>query len=371
MIDVKSVFIRKRNNNYNVIVEYYNEEYKIKQKSVGRYTSKREAEKHLVQLKNDINNNKFSAPKDITVAERFKMHIESNREEWSPNTTKNYEVCLEQNVEPFFRRTKLQELTALQLQQYISFLYKKYSYSGMKLRYSFIATVLKECYRLREIQENPCNFIKLPTNKEIITTGSSYTKEEVKEILCKVDNELELPITMAFLTGMRRGEIIGLRWRDVDLASKTISVNQTAIYVNSALLYKQPKTKASIRTIHIQDELVKLLRNEKSRQNRLKIQGLLDNEYNLVCLNRYNDPWIPQTLAHCYKVFCEANNIRQLRLHDIRHTHATLLLLAGVDFKTISNRLGHTSVQITIDRYSHVLEEMDKTAVVNLSNLLS
>ena len=371
MIDVKSVFIRKRNNNYNVIVEYYNEEYKIKQKSVGRYTSKREAEKHLVQLKNDINNNKFSAPKDITVVERFKMHIESNRDEWSPNTTKNYEVCLEQNIEPFFRRTKLQELTALQLQQYISFLYKKYSYSGMKLRYSFIATVLKECYRLREIQENPCNFIKLPTNKETITTGSSYTKEEVKEILYKVDNELELPITMALLTGMRRGEIIGLRWCDVDLTNKTISVNQTAIYVNSTLLYKQPKTKASIRTIHIQDELVKLLRNEKSRQNRLKIQGLLDNEYNLVCLNRYNDPWIPQTLAHCYKVFCEANNMRQLRLHDIRHTHATLLLLAGVDFKTISNRLGHTSVQITIDRYSHVLEEMDKTAVVNLSNLLS
>ena len=155
MIDVKSAFIRKRNNNYNVIVEYYNEEYKIKQKSVGRYTSKREAEKHLVQLKNDVNNNKFSAPKDITVVERFKMHIESNSGEWSPNTTKNYEVCLEQNIEPFFRRTKLQELTALQLQQYISFLYKKYSYSGMKLRYSFIATVLKECYRLREIQENP------------------------------------------------------------------------------------------------------------------------------------------------------------------------------------------------------------------------
>lgn len=371
MMDIKSVFIRKRNNNYNVIVEYYNEEYKLKQKSMGRYTNKREAEKHLIKLKNDINNNSFSTPKDITIVDRFKLHIDNNRGEWSPNTTKNYEVCLAKNIEPFFRRTKLQELTPLQLQQYINFLHGKYSYSGMKLRYSFIATVLKECHRLKEIQENPCNFIKLPVNKNKVTTGSSYTKEEVKEILYKVDNELELPITMALLTGMRRGEIIGLRWCDVDLLNKTISVNQTAIYVNSTLLYKKPKTQSSIRTIYIQDDLVKLLRNERTRQNRLRLQGVLDNPNELVCINRYNAPWIPQTLAHCYKVFCEANNIRPLRLHDIRHTHSTLLLLAGVDFKTISNRLGHTSVQITIDRYSHVLEEMDKTAVENLSNLLS
>ena len=372
MMDIKSVFIRKRNDNYNVIVEYYNEEYKIKQKSMGRYTHKKDAEKHLIKLKNDINNSKFSTPKDITVINRFELHIENNKKEWSPSTTKNYEVCLNKNIKPFFRTTKLQELTVSQLQQYINYLHNKYSYTGMKLRYSFLASVLKECYRLREIHENLCDFIKLPTNKgQVPFKGESYTKEEVKEILLKLDDELELPITMALLTGMRRGEIIGLRWCDIDFSQNTISINQTAIYVNSTLIYKKPKTNTSIRTIYVQDALINLLKTERSRQNRLNIQGVLNNPNDLVCLNKYDNPWIPQTLAHCYKVFCEANNIRLLRLHDLRHTHATLLLLAGVDFKTISNRLGHTSIQITIDRYSHVMEEMEKSAVENLNNLLS
>ena len=117
-------------------------------------------------------------------------------------------------------------------------------------------------------------------------------------------------------------------------------------------------------------ELIEKLKIEKLKQNKIKLQGTLENENNLVCLNTNLKPWIPTALSKTFHNFIKRNNLRNIRVHDLRHTNASLLLLGGTNMKVVSERLGHTDIKITMNRYSHVLEEMDKEASDNLSKLL-
>ena len=106
MDNIKSTFIRKRGNNYNVIVEYYDEKGKLKQKSVGKYDSKKEADKHLVDLKSSINKNSFVISKDITLVDRCYKFLEDNTNNLSPYTIKKRKSIIKVSIEPFFTNTK-------------------------------------------------------------------------------------------------------------------------------------------------------------------------------------------------------------------------------------------------------------------------
>ena len=111
------------------------------------------------------------------------------------------------------------------------------------------------------------------------------------------------------------------------------------------------------------------LKKWKATHNEYRLSSILEYE-DIVCLNKRLGPFVPTILRRAWKNFTEKNNIRYIRIHDLRHTHATLLVLSGTDFKTISDRLGHTDIQITLNRYSHVLKEMDLKASENISNLM-
>lgn len=111
------------------------------------------------------------------------------------------------------------------------------------------------------------------------------------------------------------------------------------------------------------------LKDAKLKYDKYNMAGILEYE-DLICLNSVLKPQVPRVLISNWYRFLDKNNIRRIRLHDLRHTHATMLLLAGTDMKTVSNRLGHTDIKITMNRYSHVLEEMDKKASENISDLM-
>ena len=117
MNNIKSTFIRKRGNNYNVIIEYYDSDGKTKQKSIAKYNTKKEADKHLIDLKSSINNNKFIISKDITLVDRCYKFLEDNTNNLSPYTIKKRESIIRASIEPFFKDTKLNEVTVYQLQQ--------------------------------------------------------------------------------------------------------------------------------------------------------------------------------------------------------------------------------------------------------------
>ena len=368
--NIKSTFIRKRNNNYNVIVEYYDEAGKIKQKSIAKYGLKKKAERHLIELKAEIQNEKYMFSNDITVTDRCYRYINENKRDWSPYTVKNRLSWVKLNVAPFFKDTKMENLTIHQIQRYLNYLYENFTVESAKTRFGFFRSVVKECYRMKEIKENLCDFVKSP-KKEASSIADVYTREEILQLFKLLeDMHFELPILLIVLLGLRKGEAYGLTWDDIDFDNNTVKIEQISIYLDGSLIFKSPKTTDSKRLLSVPIELMNKLKKEKLKQNELKLQGVLENKYNLVCLNKELKPYKNDDLNRYYRKFCKENNFRQLRIHDLRHTNATLLLLSGTDMKTVSGRLGHTDIKITMNKYSHVLEEMDRKASENLSNIL-
>lgn len=368
--NIKSTFIRKRNNNYNVIVEYYDEAGKIKQKSIAKYGLKKKAERHLIELKAEIQNEKYMFSNDITVTDRCYRYINENKRDWSPYTVKNRLSWVKLNVAPFFKDTKMENLTIHQIQRYLNYLYENFTVESAKTRFGFFRSVVKECYRMKEIKENLCDFVKSP-KKEASSIADVYTREEILQLFKLLeDKHFELPILLIVLLGLRKGETYGLTWDDIDFDNNTVKIEQISIYLDGSLIFKSPKTTDSKRLLSAPIELMNKLKKEKLKQNELKLQGVLENKYNLVCLNKELKPYKNDDLNRYYRKFCKENNFRQLRIHDLRHTNATLLLLSGTDMKTVSGRLGHTDIKITMNKYSHVLEEMDRKASENLSNIL-
>ncbi len=368
--NIKSTFIRKRNNNYNVIVEYYDEAGKIKQKSIAKYGLKKKAERHLIELKAEIQNEKYMFSNDITVTDRCYRYINENKRDWSPYTVKNRLSWVKLNVAPFFKDTKMENLTIHQIQRYLNYLYENFTVESAKTRFGFFRSVVKECYRMKEIKENLCDFVKSP-KKEASSIADVYTREEILQLFKLLeDKHFELPILLIVLLGLRKGEAYGLTWDDIDFDNNTVKIEQISIYLDGSLIFKSPKTTDSKRLLSAPIELMDKLKKEKLKQNELKLQGVLENKYNLVCLNKELKPYKNDDLNRYYRKFCKENNFRQLRIHDLRHTNATLLLLSGTDMKTVSGRLGHTDIKITMNKYSHVLEEMDRKASENLSNIL-
>lgn len=372
-MNIKSTFIRKRGKNYNVIIEYINKEGDLKQKSEAKYKNKKDAEKHLIDLKSSINNNKFIISKDITFVDRFKMYLYDDTKDFSPLTIKNEEYVLKSIIQPFFNDILLKDVTPYILQTFINNIYAKYAKSTSKRNVTSVKAVLNEAYRLKEINENPCDFVKSPVAKDSKTqVKEPFSKEECKYVIENLEGKyFEIPFLLMLTMGLRAGEVCGLKWEDIDFNKNTISINRVLITVKSQKIFKEPKTDGSIRTLSAPSELIKKLKKLKLKHSEYKLAGLLESRFeDLVCFTTVLTPWSSGRLNEVFRDFCKKYDIRQIRLHDLRHTHATMLVLSGTDFKTISTRLGHKDIKITLNRYSHVLEEMDQQASDNISNIL-
>lgn len=370
-INVKSAFIRKRNNNYNVYVEYIDENTgKPRQKSLEKYKSKKDAEKHLIDLKSSINNNKYIIPKDITLVDRCKRYLEDHKEKISITSFGIRERSLS-DIESFFKDVKLNDVTIYQVQSFINNLCKKHKLSTVKSKYSLLRLTLKEAYRLKEINENICDFIQVSKREEKFR-GDVYTKEEIRKVIQVLEGStVELPILLMMTLGLRFGEAAGLKWCDVDFENNIININQILVYTKkTGFLLKDPKTFDSKRSITAPKELMNKLKNEKQRQNKIKLQGVLENEFDLVCLNSYSRPWYNASLRVSFKELLERNNLKRIRLHDLRHTNSTMQILAGVNVKVISKRLGHSDINTTLNIYSHVLKEMDDDASDKIADIM-
>jgi integrase len=168
---------------------------------------------------------------------------------------------------------------------------------------------------------------------------------------------------------MRKGEITGLRWKDIDFEQKIIYIRQ--IYDINAKQFKVgAKTSAGVRSIHIPDVLIEQLKKERIVVvgHKLK-QGTNYNDYDLVVCTRYGNPIDSTTLSKRLKAQAIKLGLPTIRFHDLRHTHVTMLIKQNVNVKVISERVGHTSIQITLDKYSHVLPSMQKHVADELDNL--
>jgi integrase len=176
----------------------------------------------------------------------------------------------------------------------------------------------------------------------------------------------------ALYTGMRRGELLGLRWYDIDLALASLSVSQTLHKLhNGQYIVRDPKSARSRRQIDLPPSLALLLRQHKSKQQAQRIllgKPLADSD--LLFSHPDGRPLDPDVISHAFSKIIRKAGLPHIRLHDLRHTHATLLLKAGVHPKIVSERLGHANIGITLDTYSHVLPGLQKAAAERFDTML-
>lgn len=168
----------------------------------------------------------------------------------------------------------------------------------------------------------------------------------------------------ALYTGLRRSELLGLRWKDINLDLATLSVVQTLHYVpKKSYTFREPKTKRSRRLVDLSPSLALLLREHRANQElERKLLGSSVLPDDLVFCYSDGSSLSPNSVTKAFHRIVKSMGISGIRLHDLRHTHATLMLRQGVHPKVVSERLGHSSVAITLDTYSHVLPGIQAAA---------
>ena len=186
------------------------------------------------------------------------------------------------------------------------------------------------------------------------------------------ESRLYMPVMLAITTGLRRGEILGLCWKNVDLATGTIMVVQSLEQTKERVRLKSPKTHRSRRSIALADMTVEALRSHRVKQAEERLAlGPSYEDHDLVCPRPGGSPWPPDMFSTAFAAFVRRSGMKPFRFHDLRHSHATHMLRAGVHPKIVSERLGHSAVGITLDTYSHVLPGMQEDAVRLLDGVLA
>jgi integrase len=219
---------------------------------------------------------------------------------------------------------------------------------------------LGDAVRWGLLTENPADRSDPPrksTGREITT----WTATQLCAFLAGVRDDVWYPIWhLLAMTGMRRGEVLGLRWEDVDLSNHRVAVRQTLIAVGYEVQKSTPKTRRGRRVVALDDRTVNVLEQHREAGGRNA----------LVFAHADGTSLHPCRVTRRFTRLVQESRLPRLRLHDLRHTHATLALRAGVHPKIVSERLGHASVTITLDLYSHASQSMQTEAAAMVSNIV-
>ncbi|HBF15287.1 MAG TPA: hypothetical protein DDW30_06350 [Clostridiales bacterium] len=294
----------------------------------------------------------------------------------SPTSWELYEKILSKYYIPMFGNLPINEIRPIHVQRVIDFFSSPIGRTDGKghllapptiRRYlTVLQSVMTLAYKQEYIETNPADTRRLEIPKIVTPEVEAFSDEEIKSILSALDEEplnVRALIATALFTGARRGEIVGLKWDDVDFKEKQIFIRRTIIKLKDMpAIEKLPKTVSSIREIAIPELLCSILSEYKKMQDD-KIALLGEKWFcgNYVFTEFDGHVMNPQTPTKQFDHFLKRHGIRHLKFHGLRHSSATLLLSHGTDIKTVSKRLGHTSIDTT-NIYVHALKKTDKAA---------
>lgn len=363
-------FIRKRSKNYIVYLEYKDPQTnKNKQKNMGSFEKKRDASKRLTELKDNIYNDNSIIPTKIILGDFVLDFLEKYKENLSVTTYSCYIRICNKYIIPLIGNIKIDDLRPIHVQNYVDDLVGILSPQTIKIHINILNLAIKRAYKLRLIRENIMDCIEVPKFKKF--KNSIYNQEDMVNLLkvCR-DTKLELPIFLASGLGLRISEILGLTWNNIDFNNNSITIEKITVRNNGKVFLKDPKTESSSRTISAPIEIINMLKDYKKKYIEDKLKNSIINNYNLIFFDKNGHPIAQDVLSKKFSRFLEEHNLKHIRFHDLRHSHVTLLINSKVPIKVISERVGHSNINTTLNIYSHVLKEMDKEASDKISESL-
>lgn len=346
---------------------------KRRQKWYGGYRTRKEAEAARIEILHEVNTGTYIEPTSTTLDEwvrRAWLPLIADRAK--PNTLDSYRRNLDLHVLPRLGQRQLRQITPAMLNQLYADLLSagnlktKAGLSAKTVSYvhTIIHKVLADAVDLGLVNVNVADRAKPPRpkareSKEI----KSWTADELRRFLVLVEgHRLEAGWHVAAFTGMRRAEILGLRWRDLDLEARRLSVRQTLVSVGYEIVKSTPKTHQG-GTIDLDPGTVERLRRHRVRQLREREEWGSDyHDNDLVFCREDGSPVHPHTFSQAFERIVARSELPRIPLHGLRHTHATIGLAIGVPAKVVTERLGHENVAFTLKQYAHVLPGMQAEA---------
>ena len=317
-------------------------------------------------------------PDGQTVAEFLEEWLVQSAPTRRATTSDSYERCVRDHLLPHLGEVRLRELTPERIRNWQTLLLQKprrfrdgpLSPTTVRYCHRLLRRALQDALRWELIDRNPCDAVVAPRAAE--TEMQVWTPAEVQRFLAAVDKDrLNTMWRLFLITGMRRGEIAGLRWIDVDLAVGRISVRHTRVLVYDRAHVSQPKTPRSRRVIALDAGTVDALTRHRQHQGEERFEfGDAWSDTGYVFVREDGEPLDPDRISHLFGLAVVTAGVPKIRLHDLRHTAASLAMATGVHPKVVSERLGHASVAFTLDVYSHLLPGMQEEAANQIATLI-
>ncbi len=306
------------------------------------------------------------------------------------NTYEGYKRIIENHLKPTIGKRMLKDLRPEHVQKMLNERLEKgnkrtkgpLGHRQVEYIYAVLHSALERAVKNNLVIRNVCDAVDKP--KIIKHEFMPWTVEETNKFLTSVKSCRLFPLYLtAWGTGLRRAELLGLRWEDIDLKKGTLTVRRVLVRIKGGHKFQEPKTKKSRRTVPLPDAVTEELKSWKSRlaQEELKWRGKHKNmkpedipPFNpdkQVFPDELGQPMNPEFVSRSFKADLKKAKLPETRFHDLRHGHATMLLELGEDLKVISERLGHSTITMTADTYGHVRERMQREASRKLDQILN
>jgi len=332
---------------------------------------KGDAQRRLTELLTSLDRGVYTPPGKLTVADLISQWLEGYvKTNCSQRTLDGYQAIVANHLVPALGQYQLKHLNQQHIQAHYGKALEKLSSRTVHHQHRVLSQALKYAIRQGYLGRNPCDLVDPPSPKG--KAMRTLTQSEVTDLLIAAQDSYYYPaIYTAVSTGLRQAELLGLRWRDVDIASRSISVSQVLYKRRGVYQFNKPKTEHSRRRLRMTDKLAQFLGEYRLERERLCHQlGKTITLDDLVFADIEGKPLDPSFLSHTFAKMVRKAGLKDVRFHDLRHSFASLMLLSGVPPKVISEALGHSSVAFTMDVYSHILPEMQEEAMALLDAVL-
>ncbi len=345
------------------------------QKQVSGFTSKKDAQAALNEALTGVQRGTYIAPSRTTLADFLTVWVEGVQSEVQITAWISYKQMVEQYIVPHLGSKRLVELAPIHIKPWHATLLDHGGKNGrplssrtVQLCHRVLHRAMADAVRWNLISFNPLTGVRAPRANGAEMTA--WTAEQSVAFLTAVGDERLIALwTLAMHTGMRRGELAGLRWKDVDLSGSTLTVAQQRTTANYEVVAIKPKGKSQ-RQLQLADSTVDVLTEHRKRQRLERVAvGPAWTDTGYVFVDEFGKPYHPQSIYAMFIRACKRADVPAIRLHDLRHTMATLSLQAGVHPKIVQEQLGHSSINVTLDIYSHVPQVVKRDAATKIAGL--
>ncbi len=337
-------------------------------------TRKEVQEKLRVALNEQKQGTLVTAPQQ-TVEQFLKQWLETCKPSVRIRTYERYETFVRLHVVPVIGHIQLQKLTAQHIQAlYAKKLEEKLSPTTVNVLHAMLHKAFDDAVRWGLIARNVCDLVSPPRRAHYEI--KPLTMEQAQQLMAAAKgHNMEALFVLALTTGMRRGEILALKWQDINFSQNTLQVRRIFTRApGNRYIEAEPKTQKRRRSVMLPPFAIDLLKQHRIRQLEVKLQAgaqwgsMQWQEYDLVFCSSLGTPLNPSKMIDRFNTLLKKAGLPHIRFHDLRHSAATLLLSMGIHPKVVQELLGHNQISMTMDIYSHVLPTMQQDAMSKLND---